>query len=136
MRDVARRLHRKLKVRRRGCAPRRVTGGALKRVKRAVDLDAREEARAIGQFVPLPEPLGIKDAPPRRVAPTGDSDANRGHDRRAPVRGMVLRRVVQFGALAEEFHDLAHRGGEGGDVLRSRSCRRLAWAAWWRAVRA
>lgn len=60
-------------------APPLVALRTLQRVEGPVDLDRREPARGVLELAAMREPLRVEDAPPRRISPARDADADR-HD--------------------------------------------------------
>src|SRR5436190_17266349 len=77
MRDVASAFDAEHEVCRGLLVPALVVGWALQGVKRTVDLDRGQHTRGELELPPLGQILGIENAAPRWVAPSGDADANR-----------------------------------------------------------
>src|SRR5207247_1680547 len=79
MGDVARPLEREDEVPRDPITPGGEAFRPLQGIESSVDFDRGELAGRMGEFVLLPEVLGVEFPPPRRIAPTGDADTGLGH---------------------------------------------------------
>jgi len=74
--DEARALDREDEALRRRGGPALEAFCALQAVMRGVDLDRGEVARGVAELIGLLQALGIKDAAPRREAPSADADTH------------------------------------------------------------